>query len=164
MKIEVRREACTESSTPGKMYVDGKFYAYTIEDVEREGVAVDKNKKVYGRTAIPRGSYKCIVTYSPHFKREVTLVLDVPNFRGIRIHSGNTASDSEGCIIIAKHRFSTEKVWGASRKLERKLTALVKEAGEATLEVASVEEGKLLVFEEMEVKTSINTQKGEKNA
>jgi len=155
MEILVRREKGTKKSTPGKMYVDGKMFAYTMEDVERLGVAVDKSKKVYGRTAIPRGKYKAIVNYSPHFKREVTLLLDVPQFKGIRIHSGNTAADSEGCILVAKNRKNKDKIWGDSRKLESKLTNMVKKAQASKekvyISIAGVEDGELLVLDEVAV-------------
>lgn len=78
--------------TFGKLYINNVFECYTLEDVEREN-------KVYGKTAIPTGKYKVIVTLSNRFKRSLPLLLDVPNYSGVRIHPGNTAANTEGCIL-----------------------------------------------------------------
>lgn len=93
MNIEVRRKHTTPYSTTGEMYIDGKFFAYTLEDPVRD-------KKVQDKTAIWPGTYDMIWNYSTRFKKEMPLVLDVPEFTGIRIHAGNTASDTTGCILV----------------------------------------------------------------
>jgi hypothetical protein len=95
MKIRVKRMHYTSESITGILYVDGQQQCYTIEDVERE-------VKVPGKTAIPKGIYKVIINDSVRFKRKLPLLLDVPNFAGVRIHSGNTAADTEGCIIVGR--------------------------------------------------------------
>lgn len=129
MDIKVIREGMTKVSTYGKMYVDGQFFCYTIEDVERE-------KKIKGKTAIPLGRYKVEVTPSPRFHREMVLLHDVPKFEGIRIHSGNDATHTDGCIIVARNRLNKDYIQGDSRKLEGMITNLVKkEKGDVYLTV-----------------------------
>lgn len=55
--------------------------------------------KIPGKTAIPAGLYNVELTFSPKFKRELPLILNVPYFEGIRIHRGNKDEDTEGCLI-----------------------------------------------------------------
>lgn len=95
MNIEVIRVAHTGDATIGKMYIDNIDTCYTLEDVVRP-----KGEKVYGKTAIPEGRYRVDVTMSARFKTELPILLDVPNFTGIRIHAGNTAEDTHGCILV----------------------------------------------------------------
>lgn len=120
MLIEVKRDICKENFTLGKMYLDGEFYGYTLEDTVRK-----PGQKVPGKTAIPAGSYKVTVTYSPHFKKLLPLINDVPEFDGVRIHGGNSAADTDGCILVAKNRDSSRGIiWGSlSADLCKKLKA-----------------------------------------
>lgn len=109
MILTLRRIAFKESYTIGKLYVDGNYFSDTVEDKDRgldDSMTVDeiKKKKVYGETAIPYGTYKVSITYSPKFKKNLPLVEGVKGFEGIRIHSGNTAKDSLGCIIVGKNK------------------------------------------------------------
>ena len=76
------------------MYLDGRFGVLHLEDVVRQG------EKVPGQTAIPEGIYTVQITFSNRFKRDLPLLLNVPNFEGIRIHPGNTDADTEGCILV----------------------------------------------------------------
>lgn len=99
MKLELIRDLKNSSYTLGKLSIDDIFFCYTVEDVVRlEG------EKVFGQTAIPSGTYKVILTMSPHFGKVTPRLLEVPNFDGVLIHSGNTAVDTEGCIIIGTIR------------------------------------------------------------
>jgi hypothetical protein len=87
--------------TIGTLSVDGRTECFTLEDVRRE--LADRpvsDWKVPGKTAIPEGAYNVVVTPSVRFKRDLPLLENVPGFSGIRIHPGNTAADTEGCILV----------------------------------------------------------------
>ena len=95
MNLLILRKTVTDRSTIGKLYVDGQFECFTLEDVARP-------VKVAGETCIPVGVYSVKITYSPRFKRDLPLLLDVPGFEGVRIHTGNSAKDTEGCILVGQ--------------------------------------------------------------
>jgi hypothetical protein len=94
MLIEVKRFEFKDTHTIGKMYVDGIYECYTLEDAVRNGT------KVIGKTAIPIGTYKLIIDASTRFKQDMPHILDVPDFTGVRIHAGNTSADTDGCILL----------------------------------------------------------------
>lgn len=106
MNLRLLRKTFTENSTIGELSVNGKFECFTLEDKVR---AV----KIHGKTAIPTGIYEITITFSDRFKKALPLLLNVPNFAGIRIHSGNTAADTEGCILVGTTK-SPDKI-GNSR-------------------------------------------------
>ena len=105
MLINIKRIAKKDNYTIGKMYIDNEWFCDTLEDTDR-GLSNDmsdddvKKIKVYGKTAIPIGTYKVVLTYSPKFKRILPLIENVIGFSGIRIHSGNTANDTDGCVLV----------------------------------------------------------------
>lgn len=98
MKIKILRKDFAADFTISDVLVNDKFECYCIEDTVR---APDQ-PKVPGKTAIPYGTYDLIVNMSNRFKKDLPLLLDVPNFAGIRIHTGNTSVDTEGCLIPGK--------------------------------------------------------------
>lgn len=108
MKLVLRRIAKRDTYTIGRLYIDGKYFCDTLEDTDRNLTSeMDeeyiRQQKVYGKTAIPSGVYQVEITYSPKFKKQMPLVKDVKGFQGIRIHSGNTDKDTEGCILVGKN-------------------------------------------------------------
>ena len=98
MELKLIRETFTEKSTIGSLYVNGIFFCYTLEDKDRKLEA--GGVKEYAKTAIPRGKYKVINSFSNRFKKYLPELVNVPQFAGIRIHAGNTADHSEGCILV----------------------------------------------------------------
>ncbi|MGE3276711.1 MAG: DUF5675 family protein [Vicinamibacterales bacterium] len=105
MRLRVIREPSRAGRTFGALYVDDVWQCWTLEDAirERAGEPVEA-WKVPGQTAIPAGRYRVLVTPSPRFKRELPILLDVPGFTGIRIHPGNTARDTDGCLLVGQVR------------------------------------------------------------
>lgn len=130
MKIELRRKWFTKKSTVGELYINGVFECFTLEDVvrEKDGVPVSR-WKVQNETAIPKGTYEVVITYSNRFKQDLPILLRVAGFTGIRIHSGNTASNTEGCILVGRNR-ATDFV-GTSRLAFRRLFSKIDNALEA---------------------------------
>jgi len=94
MKLVLKRFEYANTYTIGKLYIDDIYQCYTLEDVVRKGPKVD------GKTAIPAGTYSVIVDHSNRFNRDLPHILDVPGFTGVRIHSGNTSANTEGCILV----------------------------------------------------------------
>jgi hypothetical protein len=77
--------------------VDDKFDCFVLERPVRD-------HKIYGETAIPAGRYHIALTFSPHFGHILPLIEHVPNFDGVRIHAGNRAPDSKGCLLVGRTR------------------------------------------------------------
>lgn len=99
MKLKLRRPlSCDKDATIGQLFIDGVFECFTLEDKDR--YLESSGEKVAGSTCIPRGTYKVTITHSNRFNRLLPLVHDVPQFEGIRIHPGNSSSDTEGCILV----------------------------------------------------------------
>lgn len=105
VEIKLIRDTLTKESTLGKLYIDGYYFANTLEDVVRA-----PGSKVAGKTAIPTGRYRVIWNKSNRFSRLagrdvfMPLLLDIPGFAGVRIHTGNRAADTEGCILVGYDR------------------------------------------------------------
>ena len=138
MTLKLVRKYRKETYTIGKLYVDGVYFCDTIEDKDRGlddamGLAEIMVKKRYGETAIPYGTYKVEITYSPKYKRLMPEIKNVKGFSGIRIHSGNTAKDTLGCLIIGKN--TQVGMVTESRKTYNKLFALMKDAKDISIEI-----------------------------
>lgn len=131
MRIEIKRFFKGEKYTIGRMYIDGIYFCDTLEDKVRAFTQDDP--KVWGETAIPEGIYRCTVTYSPKFKRELPYLHNVPYFTGIRIHRGNTHVDTAGCILVGENKMVGKVI--NSTKYELELTKLIKEVGSCTVHI-----------------------------
>jgi len=125
MKIRVDRFAKKEAYTIGRLYIDGAYFCNTLEDRVRD-IKPDGSGKVMHQTAIPAGTYRVTLEMSPSKKRLLPYLHDVPHFSGILIHSGNTADDSSGCILVGENT-QVGKVL-SSRAWETKLVEWILEA------------------------------------
>jgi hypothetical protein len=110
MKLKLVRGKATAISVEGRLYVDDVFECFTVEDRPRD-------KKVYGVTGIPKGIYNVIVSVSTRFGKRLPEVLNVPGFKGIRIHAGNSSKDTEGCIIVGSINDRIDDDWVGGSKI-----------------------------------------------
>ena len=115
MELQIKRTDFSEESTIGELSVNGVFECYTLEDKVRP-------VKIAGKTAIPSGRYEVIINFSQRFQKPLPLLLNVPNYEGVRIHSGNTAANTEGCILVGETKtdnFVGESRWAFNRLFEK---------------------------------------------
>lgn len=123
MELTLNRIFLGSSATIGELLINDKHLCDTLEDrVRPEG------EKVYGKTAIPEGTYEVKLTHSPRFKKILPEILNVPNFSGIRIHTGNSSKDTEGCILVGTWDGEKEDWVGNSRIAFDELMTLLEEA------------------------------------
>jgi hypothetical protein len=123
MELTLNRIFLGSSATIGELLVNDKHLCDTLEDrVRPEG------EKVYGKTAIPEGTYEVKLTHSPRFKKILPEILNAPNFSGIRIHTGNSSKDTEGCILVGTWDGEKEDWVGNSRIAFDELMTLLEEA------------------------------------
>src|SRR5262245_48839437 len=101
MNLKLQRAWFTDKSTVGSLYLDGMVECYILEDVCREAkpFSWQSSYKIAGKTAIPYGRYQIIITFSERFQRPLPLLVGVPDFEGVRIHPGNAAEDTDGCLL-----------------------------------------------------------------
>ena len=127
MKLKLQRIFKAETYTIGKLFIDGVYFCDTLEDKVRD-------VKIKGITAIPTGKYKVKITMSNRFKKLMPLLIDVPNFEGVRIHSGNTSEDTEGCILVGKNS-GTGKVTNSRNTFEKLMLELNKDKNNLSIEI-----------------------------
>jgi len=123
--ITLKRNMFNDNNTIGELYgINNEFLCYTLENKVR---AV----KIPKITAIPYGIYKLVFTYSKRFEKEMIQLLNVPNFEGVRIHSGNTEKDTDGCILVGnkvlnkQNNYSIYESKIAVEKIEKYIKALL---------------------------------------
>ena len=143
MNITLNRIFRGPDYTIGKLYIDGHYFCDTLEDPVRtlpascpntsEGILCACPEKVYARTAIPAGTYKVTMQFSPRFKRVLPLLHDVPHFLGVLIHSGNDPGDTAGCILVGHNKVKGKVL--ESRAVSDKLNALLEKENEMTITI-----------------------------
>lgn len=118
MELNLNRRYKGDGYTIGTLTIDGKYFCDTLEDTDR---GLDQSMteanimhiKVKGKTAIPTGTYRIdMATISPRFKARwwarqfggiVPRLVGVRGFTGVLIHPGNTADDTDGCILVGRN-------------------------------------------------------------
>lgn len=130
MILELIRDTYSAQSTSGKLFINGEMFCFTLEDTVRStGI------KVSGHTAIPEGSYRCGIRYSPGFKRDMvvlyteadkeTIIADGKTFKYVMFHGGNKHDNTDGCPLIAYKRLNADTIQGTA---EKEFTKIVEEA------------------------------------
>ena len=118
MEIILKRIAKRKDYTIGKLYIrteeveeyrtytNDEYFCETLEPTWRD--YANGAYKIKGKSAIPEGRYAVVITWSPRFKTWLPLLVGDQEFskkwQGIRIHAGNTAKDTQGCILVGKNR------------------------------------------------------------
>lgn len=143
MELLLKRKFKGGNYTIGDLYVDGRLFCNTIEDVAHSlparcpdtsrGQSCTCKEKVYAMTAIPAGTYRITFEYSPKYKRRMPYLHDVPHFLGILIHWGNTEKDSAGCIIVGKNTVKGKVL--ESKATFQQLYALIEKEKEITIQI-----------------------------
>lgn len=125
MEILIKRIAKLPKYTIGKMYINGNYFSDTLEDTDRHltqhmPLEEIQSKKIYGKTAIPTGSYSITLdVISPKFKNrswakpwkgKLPRLLNVPGFEGVLIHVGNKPEDTLGCILVGENKVKGQVV------------------------------------------------------
>jgi hypothetical protein len=127
MNIILMRRKSSDKATIGRLLIGGVFQCWTLEDVVRP-------TKIAHETAIPAGRYEVVITESVRFKRRLPLLVDVPGFEGIRIHPGNCAADTDGCILVGTAP-ATDWVGGSRAAFDSLFSVLDRPGQEMTITI-----------------------------
>ena len=112
MELILKRTAKRDGYTIGKLYIrrrvvdeylpatEDTYLCDTLEPTWRDIGRGRPGQKIEGKTAIPEGRYPVVITCSPKFGKWLPLLVGVPLFKGVRIHAGNSARDTQGCILV----------------------------------------------------------------
>lgn len=134
MEIVLTRFLKGENATIGRLSINGVFECFILEDKDRGlsqsmPLADIQKAKVFAQTAIPTGRYQLIVNFSNGFKQYMPLILNVPGFKGVRVHSGNNINHTEGCPLtgtshtqngVSNSRAAYRSLFAKIRKVEKK--------------------------------------------
>ena len=131
MELRLERKYRNNNYCIDKLYINGKYFSDALEDPDRgltDTMSLEEIKKIKikGNTCIPYGTYNITITYSPRFKKNLPLLNNVKGFDGIRIHSGNTPQDTEGCLLPGFNKVKGQVI--DSRVTTDKLIAQIQQA------------------------------------
>ena len=142
MELILTRIAKRKDYTIGRLYIreqivdeystgyEDRYFCDTLEPTWRD--YEHGAYKIKGRSAIPEGRYAVVISWSPKLKAWLPILLGVPKFEGIRIHAGNTARDTAGCILVGKNKLVGQvvdsRIW--LHRLKQKIVE-AKDRGEA---------------------------------
>ena len=125
MNMTLIREGENPKHNFGQLYIDGIYFGETLEDEDRF-LESDPTAKVQDQTAIPRGRYLVTLSLSKRFGKIMPEVHDVPGFSGVRIHGGNSESNTSGCPLLGSVR--TKSGIANCHNIDERLIDLISEA------------------------------------
>ena len=131
LEFKQTRKYRGETYTISKVYYSnnsGNTWTYMCDALEDRDRFYRGEKKVKGTTAIHTGRYKFIVNYSFHFKANLPLLLNTPEFEYIRIHWGNNSDATEGCLLWGENRVKGTVV--NTRATIEKLMTMLTDSGQ----------------------------------
>lgn len=111
--LELRRQAPAHGGILGELYLNGKFFCYTLE---RVGVA------------IPLGVYQVLLNQSPKFRKLMPMLVGahVPAKWGVRMHCGTKPADSDACVLVGLAKLSNgSKIYKSVEAFEKLMSALL---------------------------------------
>lgn len=135
MELLLIRKFPRQNYTIGKLYVNGGFYCHTLEPPVRD--YDHGEQKVYGNSAIPKGTYKINYRQSTTYNRKMPYLCNVPYFTGVMIHTGNTVKDTKGCILVGLNLLVGKLCNSRSmfRELDIEMQAAVKRKESITIKI-----------------------------
>lgn len=133
MEILLKRKPSTTKSTIGELTIpDIGFHCFTIEDVNRKLTQhtplpdIMHTKQLYpNQTAIPTGKYEMAYTWSNKFGKLMPLIIGVPGYSGVRIHTGNVAEQSGGCVLLGSAIGGDDVVTNSHAAFDRFMSVFV---------------------------------------
>ena len=135
MELILTRIARKAEYTIGRLEDEnGKKLCDTLEPIWRNYDGGEL--KIPKKSAIPEGTYRVVTTYSLRFRKYLPLLVGVPGFEGVRIHSGNTSRDTEGCILVGQNLQVGKVLW--SRITLEKLMKLIENEKEIYLTIKNI--------------------------
>lgn len=121
MELKLVRKIKNDEFTIGDLFINGNLFCNTLEDKDRgldNSMSLEeiKSKKVYGKTAIPTGTYDITLdvvsskfkdrTWAKFCEGKLPRLIDVKGYEGVLIHVGNRAEDTLGCILVGQNATS----------------------------------------------------------
>ena len=115
MKLRLERRYRCNNYCIDKLYINNEYFSDALEDPDRsltDSMSLEEIKriKIKDNTCIPYGTYNVTITYSPRFKRNLPLINNIKGFDGIRVHSGNTPQDTEGCVLLGFNKIKGQVI------------------------------------------------------
>ena len=112
-ELELRRHAPAHGCIIGELFINGKFFCYTLERVA---------------VAIPAGAYQVLLNQSPKFRKLMPLLVGahVPASWGVRMHCGTKPANTDACVLVGLAKMpSNVKIYKSVEAFEQLMGVLL---------------------------------------